>query len=258
MTTLPRPDPDRRAADSDSGAAQPLQLPLSDVRHLAGPRDARAGAGGRRPLAAASGGTPACDASMLTGGEALMHRGLWELCGLLREAAHRHHPAVYRAARSSGTRTSRESRATSVIVSLDGPPPCTTAFAACPRAFERLAAGVRAVRAARPEMSITARCTVQHANCRHLRDTVAAAPRDRARRHQLSRRGCVERSVRPAGRLGRRPCAAGGARRGRPAALAAELDALERDGSAFAGRLHRRAPDKLWRELHQHSPPCSA
>jgi len=63
-----------------------------------------------------------------------------------------------------------------VVVSLDGPREVHDLIRNVPRAFDRLAAGVAAVRAAGgPGTRISGRCTVQRANFHALRATVAAA-----------------------------------------------------------------------------------
>lgn len=62
-----------------------------------------------------------------------------------------------------------------VVVSLDGPHAIHNQIRNIPRAFEKLAEGVAAVKAADARVVITGRCTVQRQNFRHLRATVAAA-----------------------------------------------------------------------------------
>lgn len=62
-----------------------------------------------------------------------------------------------------------------VIVSLDGPLEIHNCIRGVPKAFERLALGLQALRTVRPQMVVTARCTVQRANAGALRDTVRAA-----------------------------------------------------------------------------------
>jgi len=62
-----------------------------------------------------------------------------------------------------------------VTVSLDGPPAVHNHIRRVPDAFERLAAGVSALRQLRPDMQIRARCTVQKANYRFLRAVVQSA-----------------------------------------------------------------------------------
>jgi MoaA/NifB/PqqE/SkfB family radical SAM enzyme len=62
-----------------------------------------------------------------------------------------------------------------VIVSLDGPPAVHDHIRRVPRAFERITAGVTALRKFRPEMAVRARCTVQKANHRSLCEVVRSA-----------------------------------------------------------------------------------
>ena len=59
-----------------------------------------------------------------------------------------------------------------IIVSLDGPPEVHNAIRRVRDAFERMSAGVRALRVSSPQMPIRARCTVQKANHRSLRAVV--------------------------------------------------------------------------------------
>ncbi len=61
------------------------------------------------------------------------------------------------------------------IVSLDGPERIHNAIRRIDGAFALLHSGVRAVRHQRPSFPVTARTTIQKANHRHLRETVAAA-----------------------------------------------------------------------------------
>jgi MoaA/NifB/PqqE/SkfB family radical SAM enzyme len=62
-----------------------------------------------------------------------------------------------------------------VIVSLDGPPTVHNGIRRVPGAFERITAGVAALRKFRPEIAVQARCTVQKANHRSLREVVQSA-----------------------------------------------------------------------------------
>jgi Fe-coproporphyrin III synthase len=62
-----------------------------------------------------------------------------------------------------------------LIVSLDGPPPIHNEIRRVPHAFERMMAGLDAVRKARPTIPTRARCTVQSANHRSLCSTVECA-----------------------------------------------------------------------------------
>jgi MoaA/NifB/PqqE/SkfB family radical SAM enzyme len=62
-----------------------------------------------------------------------------------------------------------------VIVSLDGPRALHNKIRRVPDAFERIAAGVAALRQFRPEMEVRARCTVQKANYQSLCAVVRSA-----------------------------------------------------------------------------------
>jgi radical SAM protein with 4Fe4S-binding SPASM domain len=111
---------------------------------------------------------------VLSGGEALLHSDLWPLCERLREAG----IAITLLStglllRRDATRVARH--CAEVIVSLDGPPAVHDRIRNLPRAYEKLAAGVAALRQAAPALPIGGRCTVQRLNFRHLRATVAAA-----------------------------------------------------------------------------------
>jgi Fe-coproporphyrin III synthase len=111
---------------------------------------------------------------VLSGGEALMHSNLWSLCALLREIPTRI------TLLSTGLLLRRHAadvvrRCDDVIVSLDGPPEIHDAIRDVPRAFERLADGVAALRAQALDFRVTGRCVVQRRNFRHLAATIDAA-----------------------------------------------------------------------------------
>lgn len=111
---------------------------------------------------------------ILSGGEALMHSHLWQLCAHLRDAG------IGITLLSTGLLLARSAAQVAtfcddVIVSLDGPPALHNQIRNVPRAYERLATGVHAVKAAAPHVIITARCTVQRLNYAHLRATVRCA-----------------------------------------------------------------------------------
>lgn len=111
---------------------------------------------------------------VLSGGEALMHSSLWVLCGLLRAAE------IGVTLLSSGLLLARDAariveHVDDLVVSLDGPRDVHDAIRNVPRAFDRLAEGVAAIRALAPGLSITARCTVQRANAARLVETGRAA-----------------------------------------------------------------------------------
>lgn len=111
---------------------------------------------------------------VLSGGEPLMHPDLFGICAALRARSLR--VTVLTTGLLLG-RYAREvtEQVDDLIVSLDGPPAIHDFIRGVDGAFCRLAAGVDAVRALRPSLPITARCTVQRRNHAHLRGTVAAA-----------------------------------------------------------------------------------
>jgi MoaA/NifB/PqqE/SkfB family radical SAM enzyme len=111
---------------------------------------------------------------VLSGGEPLMHSGLWRLIDLLRERQ------IRITLLSSGLLLGRHAAALvksvdDVIISLDGPAEVHNSIRGVPGAFELTSAGIAAILELAPTFRISARCTVQRANFRHLRETVDAA-----------------------------------------------------------------------------------
>jgi MoaA/NifB/PqqE/SkfB family radical SAM enzyme len=112
--------------------------------------------------------------AVFTGGEPLMHSDLFRLCAILRERG------IRVTVLSTGLLLERHAQSIvygvdDVIVSLDGPPEVHDRIRRVPGAFEKLAAGVRSIRALRPDYPITARCTIQRFNHAQLRATIGAA-----------------------------------------------------------------------------------
>jgi MoaA/NifB/PqqE/SkfB family radical SAM enzyme len=112
--------------------------------------------------------------AVFSGGEPLMHSDLFRLCAILRKRR------IRVTVLSTGLLLERHAQAIvanidDVVVSLDGPGEIHDRIRRIPGAFERLAAGVRSIRALRPDFPITARCTIQRLNYAHLRETIAAA-----------------------------------------------------------------------------------
>lgn len=108
--------------------------------------------------------------AVFTGGEPLMHSDLFRLTRMLRARS------IRVTILSSGLLLARHAAriradADDVIVSLDGPPEIHNRIRGVPRAFEMLAEGVRALAG----FPVSARCTVQAVNSRHLRETVETA-----------------------------------------------------------------------------------
>jgi MoaA/NifB/PqqE/SkfB family radical SAM enzyme len=111
---------------------------------------------------------------VFSGGEPLMHSDLWSLTSPLRERK------IRITLLSSGLLLGRYAESIvdqvdDVIVSLDGPPEVHNRVRGVPGAFGLLAAGVERIRALRTDFSISARCTVQRANCSRLVATVRCA-----------------------------------------------------------------------------------
>ena len=189
---------------------------------------------------------------VLSGGEALLHAHLWELCDHLRAVG------IGITILSTGLLLRRHAaelvrRCDDVVVSLDGPRPVHDQIRNIPRAYERLAEGVAAVKRADARVLVTGRCTVQHDNFRSLRATVAAA-------HELGLDRISFLAADVSSEAFNRP---GGWDTDRVAQvalepddlplLAAELDALESECAAdFADGYIAESPLKLRRRLYQY------
>jgi Fe-coproporphyrin III synthase len=111
---------------------------------------------------------------VLSGGEPLMHANLFSLCTRLRALG------AKITLLSTGIlldkfASSVAEHVDDVIVSLDGSPEIHDEIRNVPRAFERLAAGIGALRAHEPNFPITARCVIQRANFRDLPNILSTA-----------------------------------------------------------------------------------
>ena len=182
---------------------------------------------------------------VLSGGEALLHHDLWALCDVLRDAG------IGISILSTGLLLARHAtdlvkRCDDVVVSLDGPQALHDGIRNVPRAYERLAEGILALRSTGADLTISARCTVQRANFHSLRATVRAA-------HQLSLDRISFLAVdvssaafnRPEGWSGERVSGVALTADQLPA-LDSELDALERDHAGdFQNGFIAESPDKL-------------
>ncbi|MFN8567205.1 MAG: radical SAM protein [Kouleothrix sp.] len=164
---------------------------------------------------------------VLSGGEALLHAQLWQLCDHLRGAG------MGITILSTGLLLRRHAaelvrRCDDVVVSLDGPQPIHDSIRNVPRAYARLAEGVAAVKAADPRVSVSARCTVQRNNFPHLR-AAWSRPRTRsgstgsafwrlmsAAKPSTGRAAGTTRAPGSGARAGRPAAASGGAGRAQP------------------------------------------
>ena len=111
---------------------------------------------------------------VFSGGEPLMHPDLFRFCELLRERGTR------TTLLSTGLLFERHAArivesTDDAIVSLDGPPAIHDRIRRVHGAFEHLARGIQAVLALRPDLPVSARCTVQRENCANLCETARAA-----------------------------------------------------------------------------------
>lgn len=189
---------------------------------------------------------------VLSGGEALLHSDVHAFCEPLREAG------IGITLLSTGLLLRRDAPrlvrwCDDVIVSLDGPREVHDRIRNVARAYDKLAEGVAAVRAADPKVAISGRCTVQRENFRELRATVRAA-----RELGLDRLSFLAADVtseafnRPGGWEPERIDAVVLEPDDLPL-LAAEIDALEREHAAdFADGFLAESPEKLRRRLLQH------
>lgn len=111
---------------------------------------------------------------VLSGGEALMHSNLWTLCEMLKNLG------IKISLLSTGLLLKKYaadvvSWCDEVIVSLDGSRTVHDRIRNVPRAFDRLAEGVTALKALDPAFRVTGRCVVQHSNYRDLPQIIEAA-----------------------------------------------------------------------------------
>jgi len=189
---------------------------------------------------------------VLSGGEALLHSDLWGFCAPLREAG------IGITLLSTGLLLARDAAelvrvCDDVVVSLDGPREVHDHIRNLPRAYDKLAAGVAAVRAADPHVTVTGRCTVQRANYRELRATVRAA-RDLGleRISFLAADVSSEAFNRPGGWEPERASGVALGPQDLPA-LAEELDSLASEHAGdFAAGFIAESPEKLRRRLYDY------
>ncbi len=111
---------------------------------------------------------------VLSGGEPLLHSDLGALCRFF------HEENIRLTLLTTGLLLSTRAQEVAawfddLIVSVDGPREVHDEVRRVRGAFEAITKGVAAVRAHKPDMPIASRTTVQKANHRHLRGTVAAA-----------------------------------------------------------------------------------
>jgi MoaA/NifB/PqqE/SkfB family radical SAM enzyme len=111
---------------------------------------------------------------VFTGGEPLLNPSLPSLCAILRQ------DGIRLTLLTTGLLLKKQAEDVAssfddVIVSLDGPESIHNSIRRVENAFALILAGVEAVKELHPDLRITARTTVQKANCLYLRETVQAA-----------------------------------------------------------------------------------
>jgi radical SAM protein with 4Fe4S-binding SPASM domain len=186
---------------------------------------------------------------VLSGGEALLHSDLDAFCEPLRE------DGIGITLLSTGLLLRRDASrlvrwCDDVIVSLDGPQEVHDRIRNVARAYEKLAEGVAAVRAADPRVAVSGRCTVQRENFKELRATVRAGRELGLDRISLLAADVTSEAFnRPGGWQPEQAAAVALPVDDLPL-LAAELDALEREHAAdFAEGFIAESPEKLRRRL---------
>jgi MoaA/NifB/PqqE/SkfB family radical SAM enzyme len=113
---------------------------------------------------------------VLSGGEALMHQNLWLLCDLLRST----NPGLQITLLSTGLLLKVFAKdivrwCDEVIVSVDGSRAIHDSIRRVPRAFDRLAEGIAALREIRADYPVSARCVLHRTNFRDLPNIIQAA-----------------------------------------------------------------------------------
>src|SRR4030088_402651 len=113
---------------------------------------------------------------VLSGGEALMHQNLWTLCELLREL----NKDLQITLLSTGLLLKTFAQdvvkwCDEVIVSVDGSREVHDSIRRVPKAFDRLAEGIVALREHQPDYPVSARSVLQRNNFRDLPNMVQAA-----------------------------------------------------------------------------------
>jgi MoaA/NifB/PqqE/SkfB family radical SAM enzyme len=111
---------------------------------------------------------------VLTGGEPLLNTGLPAICAFFRELN------IRLTLLTTGLLLKKRAEEVAagfdeIIVSLDGPAHIHDSIRRVPGAFALIREGLATVRALRPGLRITARCTLQKANHLHVIETVDAA-----------------------------------------------------------------------------------
>jgi MoaA/NifB/PqqE/SkfB family radical SAM enzyme len=183
---------------------------------------------------------------VLSGGEALMHSNLWTLCELLGDRG------CKITILSTGLLLAKHAEgvvrwADDVVVSLDGSRPVHEAIRRIPRAYDRLAEGVAALRAIDTGFRVTGRCVLQRRNFADLPNIIDAA-------HEIGLDQISFLAADVSSSAFNRPDPWDGERVSDVALSGAEVDAFWRVlesvfgkyGADFASGFIAEKPEKLW------------
>lgn len=112
---------------------------------------------------------------VFSGGEALLHPGLFEFCAALKT-----NKGIKLTLLSTGLLLERFSTSITeyfdeVIISLDGPEPIHDTIRNISGGFEKINKGVKNILNAKPTFNVSARCVVQKSNFRFLKELIVAA-----------------------------------------------------------------------------------
>lgn len=113
---------------------------------------------------------------MLTGGEPLLHRNLWALCGALQALGIRL-TLVTTGLLIDNHAADIAASVDTVVISLDGPRDVHDAIRRVKGGFDRIAKGVTALRGQLPVPRLIARCVVQRDNAGAIAETIESAHR---------------------------------------------------------------------------------
>ena len=106
-----------------------------------------------------------------SGGEALMHSNLWNFCELLKSIGVR--ISLLSTGITLATHAANVVRHTDdVIISLDGPREVHNRIRNLPAAFEKLEAGIKAIKEISPTFRVTGRCVLQKLNYKYLGEII--------------------------------------------------------------------------------------
>jgi MoaA/NifB/PqqE/SkfB family radical SAM enzyme len=115
---------------------------------------------------------------VFSGGEALMHSNLWQLCSVLREQQ------IRVTLLSTGLLLEKHAgeivrHINEVIVSMDGSQPVHDRIRNIPQAYDKLVGGISALKLAKSDFRVTARCVLQRHNFNDLFNIITEAQKIR-------------------------------------------------------------------------------